>query len=165
MQNDIGRLWDLEEIKRLRARYCRYLDTKQWDALRALFTDDAQFDGFKSAPTGSGPDEFIKGGKARLADAITVHQCYMPDIVFLDEDTARGVWAMHDYLEWPDQPAVGRGYYGYGHYEEEYRRIDGEWRMAILRLRRERAIPLAGEHPPVADTPVMATKDWLPKGS
>lgn len=31
---------DVEEIKRLKARYCRYLDTKRWDDWRGLLTDD-----------------------------------------------------------------------------------------------------------------------------
>ncbi len=157
-----ARVDDLEEIKRLKARYCRYLDTKQWAALRALFADDAVFDGFRSAPTGSGPDQFVAGGSSRLADAITVHQCHLPDIVFLDEDTARGTWAMHDYLEWPDRPGPDRGYYGYGYYEEEYRRVDGVWKMAVLRLRRQRAVPLSDDHPPLLDLPIGPTTDWLP---
>lgn len=154
---------DLEEIKRLKARYCRFLDTKQWDALRALFADDCVFDGFRSAPTGSGPDAFVEGGRQRLADAVTVHQCSMPDIVFVDDDTARGTWAVHDYLEWPDRAPEERGYYGFGYYEEEYRRVDGRWRMATLRLRRQRAIPLDGTtHPPMVDEPTGPTTDWLP---
>ena len=33
-------LWEIEAIKQLKARYCRYLDTKQWDDWRTLFTDD-----------------------------------------------------------------------------------------------------------------------------
>lgn len=33
-------LLEIEAIKQLKARYCRFLDTKQWDDWRALFTDD-----------------------------------------------------------------------------------------------------------------------------
>ena len=33
------RLWDVEQIKQLKARYFRYLDTKDWDAFETLFTD------------------------------------------------------------------------------------------------------------------------------
>ena len=33
-------LHEVEAIKQLKARYCRYLDTKDWDAWRAIFADD-----------------------------------------------------------------------------------------------------------------------------
>jgi 3-phenylpropionate/cinnamic acid dioxygenase small subunit len=33
---------DIESIKQLKARYCRYLDTKDWDRWRELFTDASQ---------------------------------------------------------------------------------------------------------------------------
>ena len=32
-------LCEIEAIKQLKARYCRYLDTKQWDDWRQLFTE------------------------------------------------------------------------------------------------------------------------------
>ncbi len=41
---------DRFEIHQLKARYCRFLDSRQWLSLRALFTDDARFDGLGSAP-------------------------------------------------------------------------------------------------------------------
>ena len=33
-------LREIESIKQLKARYCRYLDTKDWPAWRTVFTDD-----------------------------------------------------------------------------------------------------------------------------
>ena len=54
-------LLDIEAIKQLKARYFRYVDTKQWDDLKALFTADARW----SVDGGSGhyewdvPEEFI----------------------------------------------------------------------------------------------------------
>ena len=36
------RLTAIEDIKALKARYCRYVDTKDWVAFRSLFTDDAE---------------------------------------------------------------------------------------------------------------------------
>lgn len=38
--NDAAALPEIEAIKRLKARYCRYLDTKDWQAWRSLFADD-----------------------------------------------------------------------------------------------------------------------------
>jgi hypothetical protein len=34
------KLWDIEQIKQLKARYFRLMDTKDWVAWRDLFTDD-----------------------------------------------------------------------------------------------------------------------------
>ena len=167
MNQEISRLLDVESIKQLKARYCRYIDTKQWDLLPTLFSDDVRFDGFAAAPTGSNGAAFVKGVIARLNDAVSMHHCHTPDIVFLDDDTARGVWAMADYMEWAkpiglaDAPNA-RGMYGFGHYEEEYRRINGVWKMSHLRLRRMRMIPLPDDHPVQTAAVLPAGNDWLP---
>ena len=34
-------LSDIDQIRDLKARYCRLTDTKQWDEATALFTEDA----------------------------------------------------------------------------------------------------------------------------
>lgn len=161
------RLADREAIRTLRARYCRYIDTKQWTRLRTLFADDARFDGFASAPSGAGPDAFVAGVSARLGDAISVHQCSLPDIAFGDDDHARGVWSMSDWLEWPAPGRVpgvpeARGMLGFGHYEEAYRRDASVWKFAFLRLTRLRVVPLAGDLPPPLAGLLRASPDWLP---
>ncbi len=167
VSTDIQRLLDIEFIKQLKSRYCRYIDTKQWDLLPGLFSDDVRFDGFASAPTGSNGAAFVKGVSTRLDAAFTMHHCHTPDIVFIDDDAARGVWAMADYMEWPEPIGLpdapkARGMYGFGHYEEEYRRIDGEWKMSHLRLRRMRLIPLPEDHPRQSGAVSPAENDWLP---
>ena len=163
---DSLRLSDMEAIKQLKARYCRFLDTKQWDAFLDLFAEDARFDGFASAPSGSNAATFVKGVSARLKDAITKHHCHTPDIVFLSETTARAIWAMEDYLEWPEpignaDAPNSRGMCGFGHYEEEYRKIGGVWKMAYLRLVRARMIPLPDNHPKATKPPSFASMEWL----
>ena len=37
---DAGTLVQVENIKQLKARYFRFVDSKQWDALRGVFTDN-----------------------------------------------------------------------------------------------------------------------------
>ncbi|MBX3509885.1 MAG: nuclear transport factor 2 family protein [Hyphomonadaceae bacterium] len=140
-----ARLEDIEAIKQLKARYFRTLDTKQWAAWRAVFTDDAAFDGTRRSF--NGPDEFCALTSAWLQDAITVHHGHMPEIVFTGPDTARGIWAMFDIVQFPaptpgSGPYAGNGFIGYGHYEEEYRKISEGWRISLLRLTRLRVDPL-----------------------
>ena len=45
---------------------------------------------------------------------------------------------MFDYVEWDEQHGTRVGLQGYGHYREEYKREDGEWRIARTRLERLR---------------------------
>lgn len=159
-------LIDIEEISRLKAAYCRYVDTKQWAPLRALFTDDATVDGFGSAPSGSTADQFVAGLTARLTTAVTVHHCHMPEIAFLGPDRARGIWAMMDLVDLGEGRAPGeapgsRGFLGLGHYEDEYRREGGVWKFCYKRLTRLRVDPLRADYP-VARTDLLAhSHDWL----
>jgi hypothetical protein len=141
-------LCDIEEIKQLKAKYFRYLDLKQWERLLdEVFTADAVFEGtskpFKSAA------EFVATNRVRLGPAKTVHQGHMPEIRLLGRERARGIWAMYDWVEFPevhrDGPSAGQwGFTGYGHYHEEYRKQNGGWRIARLRLTRLKWEPLLG---------------------
>lgn len=158
---------NIKSVMELKAKYCRYLDTKQWDRFRSLFAPDTRFDGFGSAPSGSNVDAFVHGVATRHKDSITVHHCHMPEILFIGPDKARVIWAMMDYCEWPDGYSPGeapgaRGFYGYGHYEEEYSRIDGEWKISFLRLTRLRIDPIPDDHPLPRPVRVPASRDWLP---
>ena len=143
--NSVGRLHDLEAIKQLKARYFRTLDTKQWVAWREVFTDDARFEGTRRQF--SGPDDFCAATAGWLEHAVTVHHGHMPEIVFTGPDSARGIWAMFDFVEFSCEqksggPYGGRGFVGYGHYEEEYRRLADAWKISLLRLTRLRVDPL-----------------------
>jgi uncharacterized protein (TIGR02246 family) len=124
---------DVEAIKQLKARYFRTMDTKQWDEMRRVFTDDVVVD--TTASGGSvitGADEFIAFLEDTLHYVITVHHGHMPEIEVTSPTTATGVWALQDLLLWPN----GTRLHGYGHYHETYEKIDGEWRIASSTLTR-----------------------------
>jgi hypothetical protein len=95
----IQQLHDIEEIKKLKARYFRLVDTQQWAEWGQLFTSDAVFHGHAGEICGR--DEIVSYCSGRLANALTVHHGYMPEIEILDRDEATGIWAMDDYNEWP----------------------------------------------------------------
>lgn len=124
---------DIEAIKALKARYFRTMDTKDWEGMRQVFTDDVEMD-TTSAGGGllSGADEFMEFLKEALGDAITVHQGHMPEIEVTGEFTATGIWALNDIVIWPN----GMRLDGYGHYHETYAKQDGQWRIASSRLTR-----------------------------
>ncbi|MEZ5649388.1 MAG: nuclear transport factor 2 family protein [Burkholderiaceae bacterium] len=162
-----GRWGDLEAIRQLKARYCRFVDTKQWTRLAALFVPGTVFEGFGSAPTGADERQFIAGISARLAEVVSIHHCHTPEIAFTGERSARGIWQMMDYLQFPDgqrprEAPDSPGFVGWGYYEEDYRLCDdGRWRFCFMRLTRQRIDPLAADHPPVRAGFIAPTPDWL----
>ena len=144
-QESSKRLLDVEAIKRLKARYFRTLDRKQWDEFGRVFAREAVMEVPEANLVQRGREAIVSSVSAALTGARTVHHGHMPEIDITGPDTARGTWAMFDYVEWPPSESGGRvGLQGYGHYEEEYVREDGEWRIARLRLVRLRVDALAG---------------------
>jgi hypothetical protein len=72
----------------------------------------------------------------------------MPEIEVSGPETARGTWAMSDYVEWPSRDGARVGLRGYGHYIEEYvKEADGRWRIIRSRLARLRVDPLGSKLP------------------
>jgi hypothetical protein len=154
----VRELRDIEEIKQLKGRYFLLMDTKRWDDWRALFTDDARFAGTLQDPD-AGPDVFVAGVRDLLADVVSVHHGHTPVIELIDRDTARGVWAMYDWLEFEESHPLHQGLphrIGYGHYEEEYRRDGGVWKISFMRLARIRVDRFS------KDTVRPADQAWVP---
>ena len=129
---------DIEAIKRLKARYFRFMDTKQWQDWGGVFTEDADLDTTQEAPDAkaSGRDAIVAMVSGAVGDAVTVHHGHMPEIEITGPRTARGVWAMEDVLEFPGDPSP-LVIHGRGHYHETYEKgDDGAWRIRTLRLTR-----------------------------
>ncbi len=127
----------IEAIKQLKARYCRYLDAKDWSAWRSLFTDDFLSD--TSEAGGKvivGADDFVaftRRGIGRPAQA-TAHQVHAPEIELTSATTARGVWALRDVVRF----GPGLTLVGYGHYHETYENVAGQWLIKSSKLTRLR---------------------------
>jgi hypothetical protein len=136
----ITQLWEIEQIKQLKARYFRLLDTKQWHEFRELFADDLVFrhdaSGSNSRPL-EGAKGFVEYVSVRaLPSAATAHHGHMPEIEITSPTTARGIWAMFD---WVDDAEHARAFKGYGHYHEDYEKdAAGRWRIKSLQLTRLR---------------------------
>jgi hypothetical protein len=74
-------LYEIEQIKQTKARYFRFLDTKQWTDWRTCFTDDLHFYlGQDQKPIAASADEFVAYVSKLLADTVTVHHGHMPEI-------------------------------------------------------------------------------------
>ena len=145
MVSDLDRLGAIEDIRQLKARYFRSMDTKDWAGLEAVFAPDAELDMRGEAADKSKAAEGLVHGGANVAefirnaviDLLTVHHGHMPEIEITSPTTARGIWAMEDILRWPEGGPV-KTLHGYGHYHETYRKVDGAWRIQTSRLSRLR---------------------------
>lgn len=143
--DDMARLVAAEHIKELKARYFRFVDTKDWAGLRSLFCDHATLHYTDSNPdTGPQPvDQAMVFIGETLADAATIHHGHMPEIEILTSDTARAIWAMEDRVFWPEGSRNPYGLYqmqGWGHYHETYERHGEQWLIATLKLTRLRRL-------------------------
>ena len=140
---------DVEEIKKLKARYFRSLDSKDWDTYRAGFAEDVVVDLRRAG------GERFEGREAFMAYATaltmvqSVHHGHMPEIDLTGQDSATGVWTLEDYNIWED----GSQSHGWGHYLETYVKREGRWfirTMALSYLRMERSF---------GSPPMIAGKD------
>jgi uncharacterized protein (TIGR02246 family) len=135
----VERLVALEQIQQLKARYFRGIDTKDWVLWADVFTEDATLEVPEVGMSIAGRDAIVAGVSGALGTATTVHHGHMPEIELTGPETATGIWAMYDYVEWPAPEDGSRvGMHGYGHYHETYVRHDGTWRIASSRLDRIR---------------------------
>ena len=119
----------IELIKQLKARYFRFLDTRNIEGLHSVFTEDASAR-FK------GPDyDFDLNGwpaleafyrKSFSADAFGMHNGHHPEIE-VSGDHATGIWYLQDIFV---QLKLDITVMGSALYEDEYRREGGVWRIA-----------------------------------
>ncbi|WP_317928643.1 nuclear transport factor 2 family protein [Halioxenophilus sp. WMMB6] len=125
-------------ICELKARYCRLLDAKDWQAWRGLFSDD-----FKSDTTDSiggrcieGADKFVAFVRGQLDKPfrLTAHQVHSPEIELTSETTANGIWALEDVV----RSSFFINLHGRGHYTETYEKLNGQWLIKSSTLTRLR---------------------------
>jgi SnoaL-like domain len=141
----------IEEIKKLKARYFRYVDTKDWEGLQAVFCADASFDysaahRVRNPWTGSwnpplpetvrvavGRGEIVALIRGAVERLHTTHHGHLPEISLLTATTAVGIWAMNDSLRDAEHHQLLEGS---GHYHDTYTRLPAGWAIASCRLTR-----------------------------
>ena len=124
----IQRLLDIEDIKALKARYCRAVDDPAfYDEFASLFAPDGKF---------IEPPTLEYAGREAIAE--WMRKDYIPEVVWsrhfavaplieVDGDTATGRWqGLLLSVVRKDDGTEGM-LWAAGTYDETYRRIDGEW--------------------------------------
>lgn len=134
LRSQIQWLRDLEEIKQLKARYCRLVDSQEWKTWGdEILTEDFYFE--SDGGVQEGRDAVVAFVSKALQGASTVHHCHTPEITITGADEATGIWAMQDHVKLPrdDHPIMFRGA---GHYYEDYVRTPNGWRIRRAVLKR-----------------------------
>jgi hypothetical protein len=144
--SDLQRLVDLEDIRKLHLDYAAFNETLNVDGLMGLFTDDAVL----SYPEEYGGDwqgkeaireNFIYWMKEERAPFTALYVITNPLITITGPTTAHGRWTFTNYLT--DQSGSGplttaggkdQPLFILGMYEDEYRKVDGAWRISRLKL-------------------------------
>lgn len=148
----------VEEIKRLFAAQLRVMDTKQWDLYPTLHTEDVVSETWGGLPEDTQPRtggrsnrvvgrEPLRRAIENLLDGGTpvtsAHHGHTPEITLTGDTTATGIWAMEDELWWTNG-SVEEHLHGWGHYHEEYRKVDGVWLISYRKLTRLRQVHTPG---------------------
>lgn len=140
-------LLEIEKIKQLKARYFRALDTNDWELFASTLAEDcpgSYSDGDLSFENRQGIVDFMRENLS--GDRIlTLHHGHHPEITLVDENHATGIWYLEDTVLALD---AGIRIYGAAIYNDEYRKVDGEWVISSIGYRRtfECSEPLADGH-------------------
>lgn len=119
-------LVEIERIKRLKYRYARLLDTKDWDGLAGCFVPDATASYSGGQLSFEGRDAIISFLRDTLGSTrmITSHVMTQAEIELVGSDRARGTWGLQDLVILADGDLEVRGA---AFYEDEYVKVDGTW--------------------------------------
>lgn len=130
----IQQLIDIEAIKQLKARYCKYADTlKNPDEFADLFMEHAILDE---------GDDGVFSGRDSICQMYTMiapffklnQHLVMSPIIEVSGDTATGEWRLLQ-LCTTEHPEGDRAFWACGYYKEQYRRVGEEWKFEHVEAR------------------------------
>ncbi|MFL0181731.1 nuclear transport factor 2 family protein [Mycobacterium sp. SMC-15] len=122
---------DIDEIKQVKYRYMRALDTKHWDDFAATLAEDvtaAYGQSMGKKQTFADRDSLVEFMRNSLpGNIITEHRVNHPEISLTGPDTATGIWYLQDRVIVPD---VNLMLIGAGFYHDTYRRTSDGWKLS-----------------------------------
>jgi SnoaL-like domain len=130
MAYTLQQLSDLEDIRTVKHRYFRSIDTADMAMLDTLFTDDVFVEyiggGYRVQLEGKANMlEFIANSFPETA--LAMHHGHMPDISFTGPDTAEGIWYLEDVFI---DLELGKHTAGSALYRDHYVRQESGWKIA-----------------------------------
>jgi len=128
-------LVEIEAIKVLKYRYMRAVDTRDWDLLATLLTDDATSAYSSGKLSYTGRDAIIEFLRTSMpaGDMLTSHRVHHPEIELTSPTTATARWALDDVVIILSANMTLRGS---AYYEDRLTKVDGRWLIAHTGYRR-----------------------------
>jgi hypothetical protein len=144
------RLAAIEDIKQLKARYWRGVDSGDDELVRGILAEDCVLDymdcctdpvtGIDHMPqmnlVMTGRDAW-QTGNLDAPRLVTVHQGHQCEIEITSDRTASGVWSFSDRFFMPPGAPFER-LVGYGHYHDTYKKVGSTWLLKTTRISRLR---------------------------
>lgn len=130
-----------------KAKYCRYIDTKQWRSLEAISLPNATFSFLN--PDGSiqksgsfrfdyiSPEDFVRDLQGLFRRARTLHHVGAGELKKSENGDVEAIWCMEDQIIYP--PILGifpLEVRGGGYYHETWQCEGNSWKLKSLKLER-----------------------------
>jgi uncharacterized protein (TIGR02246 family) len=128
-------LLDLEAIQRVKYAYIRCVDTKDWEEMGTLLTEDAVATYASGKHTFEGRTAILEFLSGSLGDPkmLSSHRVQQPEITLHGDGTATALWALDDTVIMLDAGFTLRGS---AYYTDEMVKVDGEWKIRATGYRR-----------------------------
>lgn len=130
MAYTLQQLSDFEDIRTLKHRYFRGIDTADLNLLSGLFSEDLVVDyrGGTYRVSLEGRDNMVEFlANSFHSGALAMHHGHMPEITLTGDDTAEGIWYLEDiFINLESRTHT----VGSAIYRDQYRREDGAWKIS-----------------------------------
>jgi hypothetical protein len=129
MPHTVQQLSDMEDIRTLKHRYFRAIDTADTALLETLFTENVSVDyrGGTYRVRLSGRADMLEFlANAFNSDAVAMHHGHMPEITLTGDNSAEAVWYLEDtFINLEHRTHT----FGSAIYRDRYRREGGMWKI------------------------------------
>lgn len=128
LETQIQKLNDIEEIKSLKGKYFRCLDSKLWDELETTLSPNIVTSYSNGKLVFNGPKEVTNYFKSVMpSEQLTLHMGHTPEITIDSETVATGRWYLQDHLIYTGGKYEGLDVQGGAFYVDKYEKVDGKW--------------------------------------
>jgi len=145
LENELGRLQDIQAVRTLQFKYGYYMDKCLFPAIVDLFADDAELYFMGGLFRGKEGARRLYGGATGLngpVDGLLFEHIVAQDIVDVSDDRTRAWGRFRTFMQGgvhetsPAPPAnIPSAFWEGGIYENEYVKADGVWKFKVFNYR------------------------------
>jgi hypothetical protein len=128
-------LYEFEQIRQLKYRYFRAIDTHDWTLLEQCLTEDCEARLYGGRYAYDGRDAFVSSLRELIGKPtfLTMHHGHHPELTLVSADHACGVWFLQDHAINLEEDYL---LHGTAFYDDQYVKQDGVWRIHATRHER-----------------------------